>query len=249
MSIVSITIKPAVNPEAAAMSPTSQDLLKQAGPVRGGTVDYLTDHLREGILRGRYAPGQRLIEADLTRDLGVSRGPLREAFRRLSAEGLLEKVPHRGAMVRRLSHREMKEFFQIRMALEALAAQLAAANMHDGEIRDRFETAIAPIWSEQPRVPGAPYLAENNRFHQALVEASGNQQLLTVTQQLRLPLIMFQVGGMLDAAVIESSVNEHRQIARLVLAGNGAAAASQAEAHLRRACEVVDGMPANLFRG
>lgn len=79
------------------------------GPVRGATVDYVLEHLRQGIVRGRYAPGQRLIEADLTDELGVSRGPLREAMRRLSADDLLEIVPNRGAIVRRLSLREMLE--------------------------------------------------------------------------------------------------------------------------------------------
>ena len=63
----------------------------------------MASHLKDGILAGRYAPGQRLIEADLTRDLGVSRGPLREAFRKLTAEGLIESVPNKGAVVRRLA--------------------------------------------------------------------------------------------------------------------------------------------------
>src|SRR5262245_43090553 len=96
------------------------------GPERGGTVEYILEHLRSGVLQGLYAPGQRLIEADLTQELRVSRGPLREAFRRLSAEGLLEIVPHRGAMVRRLTLREMRELFQIRLGLEMLAARLAS---------------------------------------------------------------------------------------------------------------------------
>jgi DNA-binding GntR family transcriptional regulator len=65
----------------------------EGGP-RGGTLERLFAHLKEGILSGRYAPGQRLIEADLTSELGCSRGPLREAFRRLTAEGLVESVPN-----------------------------------------------------------------------------------------------------------------------------------------------------------
>src|SRR4051795_5578940 len=97
----------------AITSPAAPE--NDGGRLRGGTVDYVLDHLRTGVMQGRYAPGQRLIEADLTRDLRVSRGPLREAFRRLSAEGILEMVPHRGALVRRLTMREMKEFFQIRV--------------------------------------------------------------------------------------------------------------------------------------
>src|SRR5918993_1901760 len=122
------------------------------GPARGETVDYVLEHLRNCVIQGRYAPGQRLIEADLTRDLRVSRGPLREAFRRLSAEGLLESVPHRGAVVRRLTLREMKELFQIRVQLESLAAQLAAEAIANPAIRERFEQDIAPICDEHPRL-------------------------------------------------------------------------------------------------
>ena len=61
--------------------------------MRGATVDYVINHLRDGIFQGQYAPGQRLVEADLTRELGISRGPLREALHRLAADKLLEIVP------------------------------------------------------------------------------------------------------------------------------------------------------------
>ena len=77
--------------------------------MRGATVDYVLQHVRDGIFQGHYAPGQRLIEADLTRELGISRGPLREALHRLAADKILEIVPNRGAIVRRLSKREMLE--------------------------------------------------------------------------------------------------------------------------------------------
>ena len=127
--------------ETLSRTPQEPDQLVD-GPARGGTVEYVLEHLRNGVIQGRYAPGQRLIEAALTRDLRVSRGPLREAFRRLSAEGLLESVPHRGALVRRLTLREMKELFQIRVQLETLAAQLADDAMPDPAARSRFEREI-----------------------------------------------------------------------------------------------------------
>src|SRR5665647_119528 len=131
--------------------------LSEQGPVRGATVDYVVHHLREGILHGRYAPGQRLIEADLTHELGISRGPLREALRRLSADNLLEIVPNRGAIVRRLSMREMIELFSIRIALESHAAREATIALADPATRARFETEIQPIWAKAKRVPGPDY--------------------------------------------------------------------------------------------
>jgi DNA-binding GntR family transcriptional regulator len=217
------------------------------GPHRGGTVDYVLEHLRSGVMQGRYAPGQRLIEADLTRELGVSRGPLREAFRRLSAEGLLEIVPHRGALVRRLTLREMKELFQIRVGLETLAAQLAAEAMRDPQVRVRFEREIKPIWDESPRIAGPDYIDENHRFHDAITQASDNEQLLRLTRQLRLTVLMYQLVSTLKPENIAASVAEHRLIAQAILNGDGDAAQQYVRSHLSRALSVAESMPNRSF--
>lgn len=231
--------------------PPTTDLPREDAPAaraRGSTVDRVVDHLKEGILYGRYAPGQRLIEADLTRELGVSRGPLREAYRRLSAEGLIESVPNRGAIVRRLSFKETHELFQIRSALEALAAQLAAENIGAPGVRAQFEAAIAPIWSDLPRNTPSAYLDENKMFHQAVADASGNDQLTALTRQMQLPLIMFQLSGALTPDVLAKSNAEHRAVAEAILAGDGASAAAAMRAHLARASRFADGLPPTVFR-
>jgi DNA-binding GntR family transcriptional regulator len=217
-------------------------------PGRGGSiVEYVVDHLRNGVLQGRYAPGQRLVEADLTHDLHVSRGPLREAFRRLSAEGLLEIVPNRGAMIRRLTLREMRELFQIRVGLETLAARLASDAMADPATRERFERDITPIWDERPRPPGAEYIDENHQFHDAVVAASGNNQLLSLTRQLRLPVLMYQLAGTLKAENTAASLSEHRAIARAILARDPALAEKWVRRHLTRAMDIVEAMPHRVF--
>ena len=215
---------------------------------RGGTLERLFAHLKDGILTGRYAPGQRLIEADLTRELGCSRGPLREAFRRLTAEGLVESVPNRGAIVRRLSHQQTHELFQIRAALEALAAQLAAENMTSDAVRSRFEKTIAPIWEDTPRHGGLSYLEENRIFHQAVADVSGNEQLAALCRQLQLPLIMFQLSGALTPETLARSNAEHRIIARNILAGDVSAAAQAMRSHLERARLFADSLPRTVFR-
>lgn len=215
---------------------------------RGTTVGHVVTHLKDGIFYGRYAPGQRLIEADLTRELGVSRGPLREAFRRLTAEGLIESVPNRGAIVRRLTATETQELFQIRTALETLAARLAAETISSPDVRARFEAAIAPIWSDQPRDTPSAYLDENRVFHQAVADASGNEQLAALVRQLQLPLIMFQLSGALTPETLAKSNAEHRAIAKAILAGDGNAAAAAIAAHLDRAAKFARELPGNVFR-
>src|SRR5271170_1481180 len=106
-------------------------------PVHGATVAHIVERLRGDILARRLSPGARLIENDLTLRFAVSRGPVREALRRLAAEGLIEHLPHRGAVVRRLSRVEIQELFQIRVELESLAARLAA-EADDPQRRARF---------------------------------------------------------------------------------------------------------------
>src|SRR3569833_2639837 len=80
---------------------------------RGQTVDDIIGRLRDAILAGRIAPGQRLAANDLVEQLGVSRGSIREALQRLSAEGLVDITPNRGAMVRRLSREQVRDLFLI----------------------------------------------------------------------------------------------------------------------------------------
>lgn len=215
---------------------------------RGTTVDRLVAHMREGILYGRFAAGQRLIEADLTRAFGVSRGPLREAFRRLSTEGLIESVPNRGAVVRRLTRKETAELFEIRTALEMLAAQLAARNIASPDVRREFETTIQPIWNDSPRNVPLAYLDENKLFHQAVVDASGNVQLAAVGRQLQLPLIMFQLSGALTPDILAKSNTEHRAVAKAILAGDGTLAAEIMRKHLDRASRFAEQLPSQVFR-
>lgn len=218
------------------------------GRVRGATVEYVLQHVRDGILQGRYAPGQRLIEADLTRELGISRGPLREALHRLAADNLLEIVPNRGAIVRRLSMREMLELFSIRIALESLAVREATANLSYPAIRSRFEDDIKTIWSTEQRLPGRDYIVENKMFHGAIVRASGNDTLGVITNQLQLPLMMFQLNKMLTLGNIATSLSEHRAIAQAMLDGDAAKAEIWTRKHLERARQVAHEMPSHFFR-
>ncbi|MGB3389701.1 MAG: GntR family transcriptional regulator [Pseudaminobacter sp.] len=220
----------------------------EQGRVRGATVEYLLHRVREGIFQGQYAPGQRLIEADLTREFGVSRGPLREALHRLAADKLLEIVPNRGAIVRRLSMREMLELFSIRIALECLAVREGTANLSDQAIRACFESDIQPIWLPEQRVPSGDYIAENKAFHDAIIRASGNETLFVITNQLQLPLLMFQLNKRLTIANIAASLAEHRAIAQAMLDGDAAAAEACMRQHLERARSIACEMPSQVFR-
>ncbi|MGO9741986.1 MAG: GntR family transcriptional regulator [Roseiarcus sp.] len=206
-------------------------------PPHGETVGHIVDRLRSEIQRLTYAPGSRLVENELTKRFAVSRGPVREALRRLAAEGMIEHTPNRGAVVRRLSRQEVRELFEIRTELEALAARLAASS--DDEAKQRqFARAIAPIFETEPRVASS-YMEENAGFHAAISELAGNHQLQELVRRLQLPQLMSQVSSALDAAVLGASVREHRKLAAAILARDAKEADSALRAHLGRAAKLA----------
>jgi DNA-binding GntR family transcriptional regulator len=205
----------------------------RGAPPHGAMVAHIVERLRDDILAHRLSPGERLVECDLTARFAVSRGPVREALRRLAAEGLIEHAPNRGAVVRRLSPREIRELFQIRAEMESLAARLAA-EAKDAAERERFAEAIQMIFEEAP-LRLAVYLDENAAFHEAIMRLADNRQLRELSMRLHLPLIMAQVGDAVTVEVLRTSVHEHRAIAAAILARDPAAAVAAMRAHLQRA--------------
>src|SRR5690606_31825359 len=114
-----------------------------SGVPRGNRVGQLHEAIRDAVEDGRLAPGHRLVEADLTRDYQVSRGAVREALRLLAVERIVDLVPNRGAVVRRMTPKEILDTMTVRIALEGLAAALAARNIEAGGNRKRMEAFFA----------------------------------------------------------------------------------------------------------
>jgi DNA-binding GntR family transcriptional regulator len=140
------------------------------------------DELRKWIITGRLAPGTRLVEISIAEELGVSRGPVREAIRTLDREGFVVISPRRGASVADVSVGEALECYEVRIVLEGLAARLAAERRSDddlGTMRRVLETGEQMLTSDRWDV-----LANlNNEFHVALAKASGNGQLVDLMTQ------------------------------------------------------------------
>lgn len=212
----------------------------KANPSRATAVQAVVDAIIEGVKEGRYAPGQRLVEADLTAELGVSRGPLREALGRLAAEGVLEIEPYRGALVRRLSRADVVDLFQIREVLEGEAARLAATLIDEGDHRARLEAGIGAVDRYRDRSDSIAYMDENSRFHELIVELSGNKLLARLIGQLHVHAfrLLFRRMVVEDTAV-ENSIADHDAVASAILAGDPRAAERAMRQHVRRSGEMV----------
>ena len=232
----------------ATMEDTETEEMRTAGKARGTAAEYVLEQIRQGILNGRYAPGQRLIEADLIQDLGIGRSTVREALRHLAAERLVDIVPNRGALVHRLSRREMAELYPIREALEGLAARLAAENIDLRDNRARFADVFARVQAQKSTDFVPTFVEENRRFHETIVSVSGNDRLATLIRHMQLPLVMFQLRNRLSREDLRQSLAEHEIIGNAILAGKGDEAFAAMQSHLRRSLAQILKLPPSAFR-
>jgi DNA-binding GntR family transcriptional regulator len=194
--------------------------------------DLVAREVRRRILVGDLAPGERLVEERLAELLGVSRNPVREAMRVLAAEGFVEVTPRRGAAVARLSADEAEELFDVRMALEGLAARLAARKRSPDAIeRLRFLLERARAAVEAGDLTGVADL--NTEFHAAVVDAAGNAYLSLVVEPMlrRAQWVFLQT---VDARA-PHSWTEHVGLLEAIVAGDETAAEEHAVAHVAAA--------------
>lgn len=211
-------------------------------------VEYAIEAIRHGILEGHYAPGQRLIEGELTDVLGVSRGPLREALRRLAADGLVEIEPFRGAAVSRLTRAELADTLTVREMLEGLAARLAAERIAVPGNRAKANAALGTLKRAAGSADPSAYLEENDQFHNLIVDLSGNAVLGRQIAQLQLPTLRSAFFRLFDAALQTASLAQHREIIDAILSGDAARAERTMRSHVRRTIEIARRLPDGLFR-
>jgi DNA-binding GntR family transcriptional regulator len=141
--------------------------------------DQVKDHLLQEILTGRYAPGARIVETRVARELGTSQAPVREALRDLEALGLVEASAFRGARVRRPSADELLEAFAVRAQLESLGARLATPLISDEQLDELAELVAEMHRAAKAGDPHAEAMADV-QFHGRIVELSGNIALRRV---------------------------------------------------------------------
>jgi DNA-binding GntR family transcriptional regulator len=209
-------------------------------------VERLFDRMRQQIVEGRFAPGQRLVESDLTDQFGISRGPLREAVRRLAAEGLVDITHNRGARVKRLSREEVVALYEVREVMEGLAARLAAERASAVERK-----SIKAVFDEMARVlknnDVRSYVTLNTRFHTAILSAARNPALESAITRLQTPVLRVQFEALMTLDVVGESFEEHRSIAEAIVDKDGERAEKLMRHHVRRSREMISRRPADLF--
>ncbi|MEM8790086.1 MAG: GntR family transcriptional regulator [Pseudomonadota bacterium] len=171
--------------------------------------DDLVERLRDLIVRGTLPPGAKVQEQALCEQFDVSRTPLREALRSLAAEGLVVLTPRRGATIARITRQDLEEAFPILGALEALAGELACANLTDAQIAEarRLQTRLV-AQHEKNDLTG--YSATNAAIHQLIITAADNPTLShllkTFDGRVRRARYMVNISGVRWAAAVAEHV-------------------------------------------
>jgi DNA-binding GntR family transcriptional regulator len=190
--------------------------------------------LRDQILHGAFAPGSRLNEVEIATDLGVSRGPVREAMQRLARDGLVVLQPHRGAFVRRLTLAEVSNLFEVRITLESKVAALAAERLTPAQ-QSQLEQLRADMAAEDENVDPDAQFQGTHDIHALLAAASDNEALAAhvATVNRELLLLRTQSGQTQDRA--HAAIDEHAELIAAVLSRDPHAAATAMEQHLTQA--------------
>ncbi len=179
--------------------------------------------IERAILQGEHAPGSKLIEATLALKLGVSRGPVREAFRMLEEAGLVRNEKNRGVFVRDIPIDEAVEIFDLRAAMDELVGRKLAKDITPAQLKE-IKGLVDAMEKAVKADDAYNYHLLNLRFHDRLVEMAGNSKLTAIYRKLIKELSLFRRLNLADGWLLPISASEHRQIIKAIASGDPEAA-------------------------
>ena len=179
--------------------------------------------IERAILLGEYAPGSKLIEVALAEKLGVSRGPIREAFRMLDEAGLVRTEKNRGVYVRSIPIDEAIEIFDLRAVMEQMVGRHLAANISPVQLKE-IKALVESMKKAVQAKNAQSYHLINLQFHDRLVEMTGNRKLTAIYRKLIKELSLFRRLNLVDGIRLPHSARGHHQIFKAIAAGDVEAA-------------------------
>ena len=212
-------------------------------------IEQATVAMQNLIMRGRYAPGQRLVEADLTRELKISRGSVREVLRRLQTDGLVSIEAYRGAVVAPLSREGLRNAFDVREVIEGLGARVAAERFARGDFPSTATEKKLREWAETGSGDQDEYMDRNVQFHNFIAELSGNPYLLPLLTQMQLATRRTHFATVMSRQSIEASMKEHLEVVDAICNGDPVRAERTMRRHIRRTAKLAERLPDYLFFG
>jgi len=195
--------------------------------------DKIYQRLKAMITESQLEPGQRILQEQLARDMGVSRTPLVNALKRLTQEGLLEWLPRRAIYVKRFTPREVAQIFEVREGLEPMAARMAADRIDREEV-DELEEMFREFTEDPTPAAVRRYLQADRYFHWRLVELAENPYLAAAMESVNMMISAYQVG---IPRSLSESLPEHRAILHALRKQDPEASEQAMRVHIRRSRE------------
>jgi len=203
-------------------------------------VDHAVNSLEDMIVKGKLKPGQKIKEQEISSRLGISRPPLREAFKILESEGLIRREPRRGVFVSELKDKDIWEIYTLKLALYSLAVSLAVDRMKNGDI-DKMEKIVermeAVVYGQgQPDV--IKYEELNDLFHETTANIAGHGRLKKIHQSLSNQVKRMAYRSFQDSNHLRQSCEYHRKIVEAMKNRNKELAEMLTREHILKGLEV-----------
>jgi DNA-binding GntR family transcriptional regulator len=196
-------------------------------------VSYVVDSIVDGVMAGRFAPGQRLIAADLADEYQVSRAPVREALHMLAGEGVVELIANRGARIRRLSVQERIDFLEFTEAICVLGVRLTAGKMNDAECRQAVIAAFEPIEESWSRKHARDFVDALYRYHIELNRLSGNRYIEFFYRRPYIRFFTTLLSELAPGGHWDQFIFNYRLIHETILSGDTHSAVVSFSSHIR----------------
>jgi DNA-binding GntR family transcriptional regulator len=188
----------------------------------------IAEHIAEQIMTGELKPGQKLIENDYAAEYGTSRAPVREAFYLLTIEGLVERIPRKGTVVKGYTEEEIYDLLEIRILLESLAMKRIMKHGIDSSVMAKMEHILYEMHHVREV---KKYTQLNYSFHMCLIEMSKSNIIRSMYSRLAPPLLRIQSLSFANEGNIEKSLTEHVMIVDLLQKGSLSEAANVLAKH------------------
>lgn len=201
-------------------------------------TDAVYERLKTDIMSGVYRPGQRLMETEVAEKLEVSRTPVRDAMIRLEQDGLTTIKPHRGIYVRKLSPKDVQDYYQLRAVLEGLGAKLATQNATK-EDHDKLQHMLEDMHNILESHKNAKHFKEmatiNNQFHQLIFDIADNHVLAQTRETLANTIALVRSTSWQNQQRIFETWQEHQEIVEAIVSKDAQLAQKKMEEHIYNA--------------
>jgi len=199
-------------------------------------TDEIADIIRERILKGEYKIGEKIKENQLATELRVSRTPIREAFKQLESEGLMEYIPNRGCFAKGFTKRDMQDIYAVRKALEKLAVEWAVERISDAEI-DTLRSQINLMEFYTKRNDSKKVLELNEEFHQTIYGSTGSRFLAQILRSYQDYVNQARKATIYGEENLNNILKEHKNIFNAIVRRDAEEAIDLIGDHLDRSRE------------